>query len=133
MSSYVLARVLPEQASQFADLVAGLRSGEDASYVLAELHDFLVALAPAEFTAAVEAADVARLAPFEANYVAAMVEHSAVVRGVAPPRWTGDVPSLAVPYFAAQLRSLRLHLLVASPVAFKRRNLFVDSVVGARV
>jgi hypothetical protein len=43
------------------------------------------------------------------------------------------VPPLDEPHFATPLRGLRLHLLRASPVAFKRRNIFVDSSVGDRV
>jgi hypothetical protein len=40
---------------------------------------------------------------------------------------------LAEPYFATSLKSLREHLLVAAPIPFKRRNIFVDASVGARV
>jgi hypothetical protein len=55
------------------------------------------------------------------------------MKGVTPPTWAGSVEPLDRPHFATPLRSLRLHLLRASPVPFKRRNIFVDSSVGARV
>jgi hypothetical protein len=135
MSTYVLATILPSEAEEFSALVTQLHRSTDASFVLAAIHDLLHRLAPTEFTRATAAADVARLSPFKANYLAAMVEHSAAAKRVAPPTWTSGVPSLDTPYFAAPLTSfpLRLHLLRASPAAFKRRNLFVDSVVGSRV
>ena len=133
MSSYVLGRVLPEQAVAFAALIARLRDTDEPSYVFAALSDFLSTLAPIDFAAATESADVARLLPFASNYLAAMVEHAARLRRLVPPSWTRDVPPLATPYFATTLRSLRLHLLLAAPVAYKRRNLFVDSVVGDQV
>jgi hypothetical protein len=44
-----------------------------------------------------------------------------------------EVAPLEEPHFGAPLQSLRLHLLAASPVAFKRRNIFVDAAVGDRV
>jgi len=44
-----------------------------------------------------------------------------------------DLAALEVPVFATDLASLRAHLLRASPVAYRRRNLFVDAAVGDRV
>ena len=55
------------------------------------------------------------------------------LKGVAPPAWTGRVDPLEAPWFATSLKTVRLHLLRSAPVAFRRRNLFVDSSVGARV
>jgi hypothetical protein len=37
-----------------------------------------------------------------------------------------------VPFFATRLKSLRPHLLRTTPVAFRRRNIFADSTIGAR-
>lgn len=133
MSSYVLSRAAPAAGLRFEEILRALEEPGEPRYPLAELNDFLSALTSVEFPHAVAHADVTALSPFLQNYVAAMVEHAAARRGVAPPAWTASVPPLAMPYFAAPLASLRLHLLAASPVAFKRRNLFVDSSVGARV
>jgi hypothetical protein len=135
LSSYVLARVLPEARLRFGEIVRALRDGGDHRYALADLNDLLsrstgaqlmdgVVVAPAEFR---------DLLPFLQNYVAAMVEQASQQRDVPPPAWSRDVPPLEEPYFATSLRSLRLHLLRQAPVPFKRRNLFVDSAVGARV
>jgi uncharacterized protein (DUF1778 family) len=133
VSTYVLTRALPRDSDAITQIVRRIPEAAELSYVLAELHDALVSLTAAGFPAAVAHVDVGRLSAFEANYVTAMVEHSAVARGMTAPAWCRDVAPLATPYFAAPMAGLRLHLLRASPVAFKRRNLFVDSVVGARV
>jgi hypothetical protein len=62
-----------------------------------------------------------------------MVETAAHRSGVTPPAWTLGVQPLGYPAFGSPLLGLRLHLLLAAPPAFKRRNLFVDSAVGDRV
>ena len=72
------------------------------------------------------------LPPFEANYLAAMIEYAAMSKRAVPPDWTRTVPALERPWFASSLKSLRLHLLTNSPPPFRRRNLFVDSSVGQR-
>jgi uncharacterized protein (DUF1778 family) len=133
LSSYVLARTLPSAAGRFEELLALLGAGEDHRYVLAELNDFLAALAPVELTEAAADAELAGLSPFLRNYVTAMVEQACHQQGVAAPAWTMGVAPLDRAYFAAPLKSLRLYLLRAAPVPFKRRNLFVDAAVGARV
>lgn len=133
VSAYVLDRALPPMAERFGGIVRRLARGEDHRYLLAELHDFLAALAPAEFGPALAAGIGGRLSAQLRNYVAAMVEHAAARKGVRPPSWVRDVPPLEDPHFAAPLRGLRLHLLGATPVAFKRRNIFADAVVGDRV
>jgi hypothetical protein len=135
MSAYVLACVLPDDAEEFSALVSQLHRAADPSYTFAAIHDLLHRLPPSDFARATAAADVARLPAFKANYLAAMVEHSAAAKRIAAPEWTGSIDALDAPYFAAPLKSLRLrlHLMRASPAAYKRRNLFVDSVIGDRV
>lgn len=134
ISSYVLSRSLPPTQGRFEGLLALLAArGVEPRYALAELNDLLTGLAGAELREAVAQADVTRLSPWLANYVAAMVEHACHVTGVPSPVWTGKVSPLDSPWFAAPMKSLRLHLLRAAPVAFRRRNLFVDATLGARV
>jgi len=133
MSAYVLARILPEDAARVAALVAALGRDDDHRFVLAELNDVLSGLAPAPFVAAVSGLDPAGLSPFLQNYVTAMVEQAAHQKGVPPPSWARDVSPLDAPYFAAPFAGLRPYLLRSAPVAFKRRNLFVDAAVGDRV
>lgn len=132
VSTYVLSKALPQERREFRALVAAVGSGRQHRAALAVLNDFLWALSPAAFARAVEEPPSV-LPPFEANYVAAMVETAANRKRVAPPAWTQDIPPLREPWFASSLKSLRLHLLCESPVAFRRRNLFVDSTVGDRV
>lgn len=133
VSSYVLSRALPPSRARFHEILAALRSGADRRFALAELNDLLTGLTALELPHAVAEADVEGLGAVERNYVAAMVEHASVMKGVEPPAWAGEVEPLAEPYFATSLMSLREHLLRSSPVAFKRRNIFVDATVGDRV
>jgi hypothetical protein len=73
------------------------------------------------------------LTPYLANYIAAMVEYGCAQRDVAPPAWTRLIAPLPEPVFGSALISLRLHLLSHSPAPFRRRNIFIDATVGARV
>lgn len=133
VSAYVLALALPSESARFASIMDALRDETNRRFALAELNDALSALVPIEFAAAVDSIDVQGLDSLWQNYVAAMVEHAARANGVQAPGWTRDVVPLDRPYFATSLRSLRSYLLRVSPVAFRRRNIFVDATVGARV
>lgn len=133
VSSFVLARALPAAKIRFRELVEALRRGRDRRFLFAELNDLLDSLTASAFVDAVAEADLRTHDALTANYVAAMVEHVAARHRVDPPAWTRTVETLELPYFAAELHSLRPWLLTASPVAFKRRNLFIDATVGDRV
>jgi hypothetical protein len=133
VSAYVLARALPDIDARVAVIVRALRNEQNRSYALAEFHDLLAGLAPMEFAAALQHVDVHGLERYVQNYAAAMVEQAASVAGVDPPAWTRDVQPLDEPHFATPLRSVRLYLLRAASVAFRRRNIFADAPLGARV
>lgn len=133
VSAYLLSRALPRARIRFGELLRDLARGEDRRFVLAEIHDLLSVLAPMELGPAVDRAEIDSLSPYLQNYVAAMVELAAQQKGVAPPAWAGEVQPLAEPAFASDLPGLRLHLLRSAPIAFKRRNLFVDASIGDRV
>lgn len=134
VSNWVLSRVLPPVERKFQALCQELVTRSHArSYVFAELNDFLYRLNGKEFERAVRHVPEVRLPPFEANYLAAMIEQAAASKGSAPPSWTRAVPALNWPWFASSLTSLRLYLLTNSPPPFRRRNLFVDSSIGQRV
>lgn len=133
LSSYVLARALPSVRLRFTELLRALADSKGDRHVLAELNDFLSSLAPLELPEAVQSADLARLTPFLANYVAAMVEQACYEAGVDAPRWAREVSPPDHPHFATPMKSLRLHLLAAAPVPFKKRNIFVDAALGDRV
>lgn len=132
VSAFVLARVLPDDPGRFAALVRGLPEAEAPAFPLAELHDLLTACAAVEFAALVAEPPPATVAPWLANYVAAMVETAAHRLTCPPPPWVHDIVPLDRPWFATDLRALRPYLLRVSPVAFRRRNLFVDTTLGGR-
>lgn len=132
LSGYVLARLVPPRRNRFVELLAALAKG-DHRFALAEMNDFLTDCPPAFFHGAVAEAPIAQLVPYLQNYVAAMVEQAAALKGVSSPEWTRCVTPLPEPHFITPMGSLRLHLLRSSPVPFKRRNIFVDTGIGARV
>jgi Protein of unknown function (DUF1778) len=133
LSAYVLARALPPARLRFAELLGQLGDESERRYALAAIHDFLAGLPRIEFAAAVAEARLDGLDSYLRNYVAAMVELAANQKGAVPPAWVQEIEPLAEPRFATPIASLRPHLLLASPVPFKRRNLFIDSSVGDRV
>ena len=133
VSAYVLSRALPPSRLRFEELVKALADEADRRFVLAEINDLLAGLAPMELRGAVVEAPIEDLSPYLQNYVAAMVELASQRKGVTPPAWTRHIVPLEEPIFATDFSSLRLHLLRAAPVAFKRRNIFVDASVGDRV
>lgn len=132
LSGYILARLVPIRRNRFLELLAALAVG-DRRFALAALNDFLTECPPMLFADAVAESAIAPLSPYLQNYVAAMVEQAAALKGVSPPEWTQRVSPLTEPHFVTPMVSLRLHLLRSSPVPFKRRNIFVDSAIGARV
>jgi hypothetical protein len=60
-------------------------------------------------------------------YLAAVAEHLALSYGLDVPRWT-DSPrrTLERPFFAGGMEGLKALLLVESPLAFRKRNIFVS-------
>ena len=95
--------------------------------------DLLEGLDGEDFESAVDALPEVGLDEYWSNYLAATVEHAAALKKRKPPAWTREIPPLESPAFGSTLLSLRMHLLLNSPPAFNRRNLFVDSSVGDRV
>jgi len=133
MSSWVRARLVPPSRESFRQLVEDLaQQPDERRYLLAELNDFLTRLGPAGLLEAVTE-PAPPLDPYLANYVAAMIETAAHQAGVRPPHWTAHVAPLEAPVFGTDLPSLRLHLLLNTPPAFRRRNIFIDATVGDRV
>jgi uncharacterized protein (DUF1778 family) len=132
MSRYVLSRVLSVPAAQFQKH-ANAAASDEPSYGLAEINTLLTELPAADLEEAVAEPPTAALTPFVGNYIAAMVELACGRRNISLPRWTRAVPPLDEPWFATQALALRHYLLTRSPAPFRRRNLFIDSTLGARV
>jgi hypothetical protein len=114
----------------FLELTAAVAAADRMSYPLAELNDLLTG-APGDDVRVLPEPHIADA--YRLNYVAAMVELAAHRAGVAPPMWTAAVPPLEAPVFIDPSLKLRSHLLTASPVPFRRRNIFIDSSLGDRV
>jgi hypothetical protein len=132
MSSYVLSRVLSAPAARFRELIEAA-AAPAPSFALAELNSLLSKLGGGELREAVAAGPAVALTPYIANYVAAMVEYACGRRAMAPPPWTRSIVPLTEPIFASSLKTLRLHLLIHSPPPFRRRNIFIDASLGARI
>lgn len=61
-------------------------------------------------------------------YLAALAEHLALESRLPVPDWTSEKHRfLAEPYFAGGLESLKALLLVESPLAFRRRLIFISA------
>lgn len=132
MSEWVLARLLPPPTTRLISATRRLQ-GEDSPAAWAEVIDVLQRVGRLEFPATVDVVDPTGLSPFAANYLAALVEMRADQLGCTPPPWTARIDPLEHPHFGTDLRRLREHLLLHAPVAFRRRNIFVDAGVGDRV
>ncbi len=133
MSDWVLSRVLPPPRETFQGLLKALSTAEKPGYVLAELNELLTQLTTGEFKLAVSEPPQVQLDPYWRNYVAATIEQAAASKRTEAPSWTENVQPLDEPVFGSSLKSLRLHLLTQSPVAFRSRNIFIDSSIGDRV
>ncbi|MEN8184027.1 MAG: hypothetical protein ABFS46_15985 [Myxococcota bacterium] len=133
MSDWVLSRVLPPVGETFQGLLQALSVAEKPGYVLAELNELLTRLSASEFKLAVSEPPQVQLDTYWRNYVAATIEQAAASKGTEAPAWTEGVQPLEEPVFGSPLKSLRLHLLTSSPVAFRSRNIFIDSSIGDRV
>jgi hypothetical protein len=126
----IQSKAMRSTAETFADLAREVARADRISYPLAELNDLLTAATgpEVEHLPRPEIED-----PYRLNYVTAMVELAAHRTDVVPPVWTSDVMPLAEPVFIDRSPNLRAHLLTASPVPFRRRNIFIDTSLGGRV
>ena len=133
MSEWILNKVFPSSQTRFKNLLEDLAASDKPSYVFAELLELIDRMNADEYEQAVSEPPGVQLDPYWQNYLAATVEHAAVVKHAKVPSWTRDVAPLDKPVFGSSLESLKLHLLVNSPPAFIQRDIFVDSSVGKRV
>lgn len=133
MSDWVLKKVTEEDTNRFKTLTTELASGENSSFVLAELNDYLAQLDAKTLMAEITHVPDTRLSPYLQNYIAAMVEQACALKNIAKPTWLADVVPLEKPHFISDFKKLRLHLLLNSPPPFRNRNIFIDSSLGDRV
>jgi len=111
-----------------SDVAARTLGGEPFDPLLREFLDTFYALSDADRMAASLARAPASLDPIHDAYLAAVAEHLALRFGVASPQWSEE-PSrfLTKPFFAGGFESLKATLLVESPLAFRRRLIFVSA------
>lgn len=133
MSEWVLSQILPAKRREFQQLLKGLKSNSEVSYVLAELNDLLANTIPSEFEQMIAEAPRIQLSSYLENYVAAMIECAANKKDASVPVWVQEIPPLERPVFGSDLENLRLYLLTHSPVSFRNRNIFVDTSIGGRL
>lgn len=132
-SEYVLSKALSPKQIEFQALVHELSKSSNSSYSFSAINDFLSRLSREEFSLALASEPAADLEAENANYLAAMVELAAQQKNISAPSWTQQIPALATPVFGTELKKLRMHLLLSSPLAFRRRNIFIDASIGDRV
>jgi hypothetical protein len=69
-----------------------------------------------------------KVGAIEDAYLAALAEHLALSERTSVPHWTEEpCRFLKEPFFAGHLESLKAILLVESPLAFRRRLIFVSA------
>lgn len=135
MSQWIISQLFSRLSQNFASLISALASSaqSDRFLAFAAINDFLSECDRDDLRATVEHVDCSGLTIFDATYLAAMVESACHQKGIDPPLWVLNMGGLEEPYFGSTLKSLRMHLLVNSPVPFRRRNIFIDSSIGDRV
>lgn len=102
-------------------------AGEAFDPLLREFLDTFYSANPQTMAAAIRGAP-ARVGAIHDAYLAAVAEHLALRFGLEVPRWTDDSGRfLAEPFFAGGLETLKAVLLVESPLAFRRRQIFVSA------
>jgi len=133
ISQWIMSKAIPEVRKIFQRLLNQISHQSNTKYTLAEIHDLLKNSTGDEFELMVSESPPASLPVFYLNYISAMVEYTACLKGRKAPSWTEKIPPLEQPYFGSDLQSLRLHLLTHSPPPFRRRNIFIDSTIGKRI
>lgn len=131
ISEWILNQLQRSQQRSFETLVEKLET--ESSYAFSDLNEFIESIAAKELSALAMPTALGRLQTNTQNYLAAMIEHAAHQKNTPPPRWTQTINPPTQPQFGSELKSLRLHLLLHSPAAFRRRNIFIDSSIGDKV
>jgi len=115
----------PRSIAQIAERAGGVHGAFDRA--VREFLDTWQSLSAGERSEAL-AAEPRHLDPIKDAYLAALAEHLALSERVGVPDWT-EQPGrfLSEPFFAGGLESLKAILLVESPLAFRRRLIFISA------
>ena len=133
VSQWVLRKLLPSHGEVVKELIAELADSSEPDYAFAELLERVDSMGASEFEEVFSELPEAPLSAYWQNYLAATVEHAAVLKNATVPAWTRDIAPLSKPVFGSSLESLKKHLLLNSPPPFSARNIFIDSNLGNRV
>ena len=110
-----------------AEIPTRAAKGEDFSMLTREFVDEVLNMSAEQATAAVSEEPQASSNPVHKAWLAAMAEHYARKMGGVVPAWSmGADCFLDMPHFGTSLQSLKAHLLISSPPAFRRRMIFVE-------
>jgi hypothetical protein len=120
------ATIAPRPAA-LQDVAARSLGGAPFDPLLREFLDEFYGRTQSEMALAV-AREPARIGLVHDAYLAAVAEHLALKFGLPVPAWVEQPDRfLAQPFFAGGLESLKAILLVESPLAFRRRQIFVSA------
>lgn len=136
LSAWILGQLTPAYIRRWCtlcDSLAECTSIQSATFPLASVSDLISKISSAELSHLLRFPPSVKLAPEVLAYLASMLEHAAYDKKTEIPQWVSQVPPLESPIFGSSLISLREHLLINSPAAYKKRNIFIDSPVGGRV
>lgn len=108
-------------------------SGEDFSYCMRNFLDHYYGLDDAAARADALREEPGRVDELTDAWLGAVAEHLSRLEGASPPPWSNDPARfLRRAYFAGGLQNLKATLLVESPAAFRRRQIFVTANALAR-
>lgn len=107
-----------------------LKNGLDP-YLLSEFSILVLDLSNNDLLKLVEKPFSSNCNGLSLNYLLATLETELKRRNLELPEWFGNIKSLKEPWFGTNLKSLRGFLLLNSPLAFRRRNIFIDSLIGS--
>jgi hypothetical protein len=115
----------PRTIAEIAERAAAAPSGFDRS--VREFLDAWQSLSREDRVRSL-AREPALLGPVQDAYLAALTEHLALSENIGVPEWTnGAGRFLRDPFFAGGIESLKAILLVESPLAFRRRLIFISA------
>ena len=102
------------------------RDGQPFDPLLLEFLDEIYTAAPGARSSMIEARPQPVGTVHDA-YLAAVAEHLALRFGMPVPEWTEEKERfLAKPFFAGHMEGMKALLLVESPLAFRRRMIFIS-------
>lgn len=142
ISSWVISQAINKDQKQLHLLFEKLTKNDPvkndwAKLTLAELNDFLYSLPKERLRHATLNKPMVNPPLIRNNknfdYALALVELALSKHNLEMPQWIFNHNFQHQPVFASKLESLRLHLLLSSPVALRRRNIFADTSLGGRV